>query len=82
MWIERSQCRKARVIRETVEKDGRVSRRTIIDDGVAVAFTSLGAYIFSPKEMKELGRDENDLPIWVEWFPYESKEGIKTIVYC
>jgi len=72
MYIEAEKCRKARVIRDIVQANGTIKRETLID-GIACRFTDLGVFIYSPKEQNP--------PVWAEWFPNESKNGTKTIVY-
>ncbi len=74
MYIEADKCRKARVIKEAVQSDGTIKRETVIDKGIAVKLTSLGAYVYDTKE-------QEGEPVWAEWFPYTSKEGIRVIVY-
>jgi len=73
MYINYSQCRKARVIRDTVLPNGSVKRETIIE-GIACRFTDLGAFIYNPKE-------QAGIPTWAEFFPYKAPCGTKTILY-
>ena len=74
MYIDRNQCRKARVIRETVHSDGVIKRETLIEKGVAFRFTNLGAFVYNVDEQ------EGEVALG-EWFPYSCKAGTRVILY-
>jgi hypothetical protein len=74
MFDDVSLYRKGKVIRE-INKDGVIQRETVMD-GVVVGMTSVGAYIYDPKEQK------TEKPSWAEWFPFKSDSGVRVIVYA
>jgi hypothetical protein len=47
-----------------------------IKKGLVTRLTTLGAYVYDPKEPKK------ETPDGAEWFPYESPNGIKTSVFA